>query len=142
MIFLPFAITSLGFQIALGRLLGDSTDEGLDARTSFQFLAAFFGSLLIWPLIAALWTGAVWAVQGDLATAMGWSASWLSLGTDTVVSGLFLVYLAFFPVFWASGKSFAAAWDVWVDSRKAWARFRFPSDEKARLARLLRELSP
>ena len=142
LIFLPFAITSLGFQIALGRLLGDSTDEGLDARTSFQFLAAFFGSLLIWPLIAALWTGAVWAVQGDLATAMGWSASWLSLGTGTVVSGLFLVYLAFFPVFWASGKSFAAAWDVWVDSRKAWARFRFPSDEKARLARLLRELSP
>ena len=73
---------------------------------------------------------------------MGWSESWLSLGTGTVVSGLFLVYLAFFPVFWASGKSFAAAWDVWVDSRKAWARFRFPSDEKARLARLLRELSP
>ena len=140
--FLPFAITSLGLQIALGRLLGDSTDEGLDARTSFQFLAAFFGSLLIWPLIAALWTGAVWVTQGDLATAMGWSAGWLSLGTDTTTSGLFLVYLFCFPVFWASGKSFAAAWDVWVDSRKAWLRYRFPSDEKARLARLLRELTP
>ena len=46
-----------------------------------------------------------------------------------------------FPVFWASGKSFAAAWDVWVDGRKAWTRFRFPSEEKARLARLVKELT-
>ena len=138
---LPFAVTSLGFQIALGRLLGDSTDEGLDARTSYQFLAAFFGSLLIWPLIAALWTGIVWFVQDDLATVMGWSGGWLELSGGSPVAGLALVYVLLFPVFWASGKSFAAAWDVWVDSRKAWTRFRFPSEEKARLARLVNELT-
>ncbi len=138
---LPFAVSSLGFQIALGRLLGDSTDEGLDARTSYQFLAAFFGSLLIWPLIAALWTGIVWFVQDDLASVMGWSAGWLELSGDSPLVGLALVYILCFPVFWASGKSFAAAWDVWVDSRKAWTRFRFPAEEKARLARLVKEIT-
>ncbi|MEC7600572.1 MAG: hypothetical protein VYB23_03920, partial [Candidatus Thermoplasmatota archaeon] len=54
--------------------------------------------------------------------------------------GLTVVYLLCFPVFWASGKSFAAAWDVWVDSKKAWTRSRFPKAEKARLERLLDEL--
>jgi len=64
--FLPFSVTSLGFQVALGRLLGDSTDEGQDARTSYQFLAAFFGSLLVWPLIAALWLGAAFMFHESL----------------------------------------------------------------------------
>ncbi|MGA0353012.1 MAG: hypothetical protein ACO3NY_05100 [Poseidonia sp.] len=138
---LPFAVTSLGLQIALGRLLGDSTDEGLDARTSYQFLAAFFGSLLIWPLIAAFWTGVVWFVQDDLATFMNWGVNWLELGVGSAAAGLGLVYVLCFPVFWASGKSFAAAWDVWMDSRKAWTRFRFSNEEKARLSHLLNELT-
>ena len=100
-----------------------------------------FGSLLIWPLIAALWTGIVWFVQDDLATVMGWSTGWLELFGGPSAVGVALVYTLCFPVFWASGKSFAAAWDVWVDSRKAWTRFRFPSEEKARLARLIKELT-
>ena len=54
MALLPFAVTSLGLQITLGRVLGDSTDEGLDARTSYQFLAAFFGSMLVWPVVAGV----------------------------------------------------------------------------------------
>ncbi|MBT3476655.1 MAG: hypothetical protein HN458_01745, partial [Euryarchaeota archaeon] len=42
---LPLFIYSFTPQIAMGRILGDSTDEGLDARTSYHFLAAMFGSL-------------------------------------------------------------------------------------------------
>lgn len=137
---LPFSITSLGLQITLGRLLGDSTDEGLDARTSFQFLAAFFGSLLIWPVVAALWTAGVWFTHDRLASLFGWGSNWLEMGAGSTLVGLTVVYLLCFPVFWASGKSFAAAWDVWVDSKKAWTRSRFPKAEKARLERLLDEL--
>ena len=34
-----------GWQIALGRILGDKTDEGLDARTSYHMLFGMFGSM-------------------------------------------------------------------------------------------------
>ena len=82
----------------------------------------------------------MWAVQG--ISPQRWVEwSWLSLGTDTSTTGLFLVYLFCFPVFWASGKSFAAAWDVWVDSRKAWLRYRFQAMKKRDLA-TLHELTP
>jgi hypothetical protein len=136
----PFALTSLGVQIALGRLLGDSTDEGLDARTSFQFLAAFFGSMLVWPVVAAIWTLFVWYNRATVGDVTGWGDGWLELVASSSVSGLLMIYVLCFPVFWMSGKAFAAAWDVWVDSKKAWIRARFPADEKAQLARLLSEL--
>lgn len=139
---LPFSITSLGFQIALGRLLGDSTDEGLDARTSYQFLAAFFGSMLVWPFIALGWTWVVWANHGAVGDVLGFSDTWLRMGTSSAAVGLMAVYILCFPVFWASGKSFAFAWDVWVDARKSWVRFRVPKEEKLRLEALLGQLTP
>ncbi len=138
---LPLAITSLGVQVALGRILGDSTDEGLDARTSYQFLAAFFGSLLIWPVVAACWTAAVWLNQEWIGSVLGCGSSWLELGGYSPLTGLFAVYLLCFPLFWMSGKSFAAAWDAWVDARNSWVRMRFPKEEKARLEGLLKELA-
>ena len=142
MALLPFAVTSLGLQITLGRVLGDSTDEGLDARTSYQFLAAFFGSMLVWPVVAGAWTALVWYNRAAVAELAGWDADWLELAAGSPISGLAAVYLLWFPVFWMSGKAFAAAWDVWVDTKKAWTRVRFPKEEKARLERLLTELNP
>lgn len=138
---LPVFLTSLGLQVALGRLLGDSTDEGLDARTSYQFLAAFFGSLLIWPFVAALWTGGLWWQQELVGDALGLAPDWIANIGGTVSAGLLLIYLACFPLFWASGKAFAGAWDAWVDLRKAWARNRMSSEDKARLSDWLAELS-
>ena len=137
----PFALTSLGFQVALGRILGDSTDEGLDARTSYQFLAAFFGSLLIWPVVAGFWTTLTWLFRESIATTLEWGPSWLELGGYSSLSGLAVVYFLCFPVFWLSGKSFAAAWDAWVDTRNAWVRMRISTAEKARLERLFEELA-
>ena len=49
----------------MGRLLGDSTDEGLDARTSYHFLAAMFGSLMFWPLLTIL---AVWLAVSNVSS--------------------------------------------------------------------------
>jgi len=138
---LPVFLTSLGPQVALGRLLGDSTDEGLDARTSYQFLAAFFGSLLVWPVVAALWTGGIWWQQETVAATFGLSSDWLTGLTGTTALSLLAVYVGCFPLFWLSGKLFAGAWDAWVDLKKAWARVSMPSDDKARLAECLNQLA-
>ena len=54
LLMLPIALYALGAQIAMGRLLGDSTDEGLDARTSYHFLSAMFGSLMFWPILTCI----------------------------------------------------------------------------------------
>lgn len=138
---LPVFLTSLGPQLALGRLLGDSTDEGLDARTSYQFLAAFFGSLLVWPVVAALWTGAIWWQHEAIAAAFDWSPLWLSNLAGTVAIGLMAVYFCCFPVFWLSGKAFAGAWDAWIDLKKAWTRMTMNSRDKGRLSEWLNQLA-
>jgi hypothetical protein len=137
---LPVAITSLGLQVALGRVLGDSTDEGLDARTSYQFLAAFFGSLLIWPVVAALCTLVIWLQRVNIGDLLGWTATWLEVSGGSATSGLVLTYLLCFPMFWASGKTFAWAWDAWVDARRAWTRRFMKAEDKSRLLTLLESL--
>lgn len=139
--FLPFSVTSLGLQVALGRLLGDSTDEGQDARTSYQFLAAFFGSLLIWPVVAALWLGAGFIFHEPLSSLLGFD--WrIALGDSGVlrVSAATLAYLGLFPVFWFSGKTFSWTWDDYVDARKAWQRRWMKNEEQQNLNRLLKKL--
>lgn len=138
---LPLFVTSLGLQVTLGRLLGDSTDEGLDARTSYQFLAAFFGSLLVWPVVAAMWVGGVWWQQAQIADVFSLSSTWLQDLTGSMLTGLLLLYVACFPLFWASGKAFAGAWDTWVDARKAWKRRMMPSADKRTLLACLTRLA-
>jgi len=136
----PFFLTSLGLQILLGRLLGDSTDEGLDARTSYQFLAAFFGSLLVWPVVAALWTAGLWWKRAAVGTSLGLEHNWLEGITGSLTGSLLAVYVGCFVMFWASGKSFAGAWDVWVDSQKAWRRRTMIQADKERLMTLFSDI--
>jgi hypothetical protein len=93
-------------------------------------------------VVALGWTVLVWFNHGVVSELLGWSDGWLDLGTTTPLAGLFAVYLFCFPIFWASGKSFAAAWDVYADTRKAWVRWRFPRQEKSRLETLISKLNP
>ena len=51
-----------------------------------------------------------------------------------------LAYLALFPVFWLSGKTFSWTWDDYVDSRKAWRRRWMKGDDRQNLTRLLQNL--
>ena len=138
MTLLPVTVTAFGFQITLGRLLGDSTDEGLDARTSYQFLAAFFGSLLAWPVVAAGWLALAVHQHDVMAAQLGFE--WLNvfgehqIGQFTAAAAFYLVC---FPVFWISGMSFAWGWDAWVDLRKAGARRRLRRHMGERLSALL-----
>ena len=135
---LPVTLTAYGFQILLGRLLGDSTDEGLDARTSYQFLAGFFGSLMIWPFVAGGWLMLGVVGQEAIAAELGWN--WVhAFGTDTVaeVGAMLVFYLTCFPLFWWCGMSFAWGWDALVDTRKAWTRRYMGKEKLARLKVLL-----
>lgn len=141
MMFLPFAVTSLGVQVAIGRILGDDTDEGLDARTSYQFLAAFFGSILVWPIVAALWVGVGLLFHEGITDAVGFD--WRIVFGDSNGMRLLsasLAYLAMFPLFWFSGKTFSWTWDDFVDGRKAWRRQTMKKDVHSELITHLNEL--
>lgn len=48
----PLVLISTGCQAFLAWFLGDRTDEGVDARTTYHLLAAMFSPVLIWPPIA------------------------------------------------------------------------------------------
>ena len=51
---LPATIFSTGLQGLLAWYLGDRTDEGIDARTTYHMLAAMFSPILFWPPMAVL----------------------------------------------------------------------------------------
>ena len=139
--FLPLFLLSLGFQLLMGRLLGDSTDEGLDARTSYQFLAAMFGSMIIWPIASLLLVGVLMWQSTSIESLIG--VDWMTfLGTSTLqqICTILVVMIVPLPLFWISGHSFAWAWDDFVDTRKAWNRKMMPKTEKKRLRTLIQSM--
>ena len=50
----PLSIPSTGLQALIARYLGDNTDEGVDARTTYHMFAGFFSPLTIWPLVGGI----------------------------------------------------------------------------------------
>jgi len=50
----PISIPSSGFQAFLGLYLGDRTDEGIDARTTYHLMAAIFSPIIFWPPLALI----------------------------------------------------------------------------------------
>jgi 1-acyl-sn-glycerol-3-phosphate acyltransferase len=137
-LFIPLFLLSLGFQLLMGRLLGDSTDEGLDARTSFQFLAAMFGSMIVWPIVAIVLPIVLWWQTSTIESLFG--IQWLELlGTSMYhqIGMAVVVMFASLPLFWVSGHLFAWAWDDFVDARKAWNRKMMSKNEKIRFSELI-----
>tara|TARA_Y100001954_G_scaffold239608_1_gene316570 strand:- start:13094 stop:14710 length:1617 start_codon:yes stop_codon:yes gene_type:complete len=129
---LPAFLLSLSPQLTLGRYLGDRTDEGVDARTTYQFLAAMFGSLMIWPFCALIGTGLIWMNASDVSAIL--STDILSLFGLNLYLSLAFVYLAMFPIFWASGRMFGIWWDAYVDTRKAFNRLTAGKQFKSNLS--------
>ena len=145
---LPFLLTLLPLflycftpQLAVGRLLGDSTDEGVDARTSYHFLAAMFGSLMFWPFMALGLLGIEGMYHSSVESFIGFdwhliygASSWhLSLAKATFV-------LAMFPCFWLSGRTSALFWDDWCDFTRAVRRMRFNKTSRQNLRGALKIL--
>ena len=134
----PVFLLSLLPQIALGRILGDSTDEGIDARTSYQFLAAMFGSITIWPISSTIMVALLFWQSGEIDTMVGfdWTTA-LGQGNIAVWSAIGILWLLMFPVSLLTGRLFSLVWDDYVDLRGSYRRARFSNSDKQELVSLL-----
>ena len=138
---LPVFLVSLSLQMSLGRFLGDRTDEGVDARTTYQFLAAMFGSVLMWPFISLATTGALWWFESELETIL--SFEWTQMfgeSSSMVATAILTVYLCTFPTYWLTGRIFGFWWDSYVDTKKAFRRLTSSSTYKSELEEKLTNL--
>ena len=123
---LPISIIGLGFQVTLGRLLGDSTDEGIDARTSYQFLAALFGSALVWPIIASALLAAMYSNSNEISSIINLDI-FTFIGTTQIdlAITMAIIWVVTIFSFFVSGHICAWTWDDWTDFKKAVTRLRF-----------------
>ena len=124
---LPVFLLSMGVQSTLGYVKGNSTDEGVDARTTYHFVFALFASMIVWPLVAAGLAGSAYATGMLAFTGMAEAAAGL-------------LFVLCFPVFVLSGWSFASAWDGWVVVRGGLRRARLRRRHGADLTKELQAL--
>lgn len=137
----PVFLLSLLPQIVLGRVLGDSTDEGIDARTSYQFLAAMFGSITIWPISSAIIVALLFWQSSEVDTIFGFDwTTVLGQGSAAVWSAIVMLWLLMFPVSLLTGRLFSLVWDDYVDLRGFYRRVTFSKSDKQELASLLGDI--
>ena len=97
----PLTLIGSGVMIFLGKVMGDLTDEGLDARTTYHLLASMLGPLLIWPVPITILSILFWI---NLPEYREWT----------------LLFIVTLPVlFHLSNKLAIRAWDLHVISRDA-----------------------
>ena len=138
---LPLFLLSLAPQVILGRLLGDSTDEGVDARTSYQFLAAMFGSLLIWPIASTIAVIIIALQEARISDII--EHNWTDiLGHGAIFNGAMycIAWLLFMPLFWLSGRLGSLAWDDYTYLRKFVIRQRMKKSTRQNLRALLNNI--
>lgn len=141
LLMLPICLYAFGGQVAMGRLLGDSTDEGLDARTSYHFLAAMFGSLMFWPLLTIL---AVWLAVNNassLTNLIGFD--WLAVYGESQMHTLLAIgTLAFslLPIYWFSGRVWSKFWDDLVDFKRFLLRMNTRGAQRQNIRGALKNL--
>ena len=141
-LFLPVFLLSLSPQLVLGRYLGDRTDEGVDARTTYQFLAAMFGSILLWPFCAIIGTWILWTNLGQIpGLSNNDLISLFGGGQLASLLCLAMIYLFMFPMFWMSGRVFGLWWDGYVDARRAYSRWSANASYRQTLEQQLRQLA-
>lgn len=137
----PLFLATCWIQILLGKTLGDRgiDDEGLDARTSYQFLAAMFGSFFTWPFYAIIVS---LLLQGYIPL-QGLPIITLELGTNPLfaVFETLLIASALLPVFWISAALSVNGWDALQDFQRARRRARLRRSEKGEeLQKICRQL--
>ena len=112
---LPLFTYSCGIQAALGYKYGNVTDEGLDARTTFQYLFAMFGSFLFFSPLALILI---------LLSHYFFPVPWSELpGAEVVVDWMIiqvvLEFMITFFLFWLSAKFIVSGCDTFFAAKKA-----------------------
>jgi hypothetical protein len=128
-------------QIILGRLLGDSTDEGIDARTSYQFLAAMFGSIIIWPISSSIIVALLYWQTGTVAEIIGsdWT-EYFGTAVENIALAVVMMWLLMFPVSLFTGRLFSLVWDDYVDFRGFLRKSRMSNKDKEELFSIVAEI--
>ena len=138
---LPVFLISLLPQVVLGRLLGDSTDEGIDARTSYQFLAAMFGSIIVWPISSGVLVAMLYWQTGTLTEITGYDWTHAFGGTSaSLFAALFAMWLLMFLISYFTGHLFSIVWDDYVDFRGYLRKLKLPKIDKQELFNLIEEI--
>ena len=97
----PLTIIGSGIMILLGKVMGDRTDEGLDARTTYHFLASMLGPILIWPVPITILSVIFWTNLPQYRH-------------------LLIIFIFVLPIiFHLSNKVAIRAWDLHVIARDA-----------------------
>ena len=133
---LPLTILSLGWQIAMGRFLGDKTDEGLDARTSYHMLFGMFGSLLWWPIVSTITAIVYVTFEPDIGYDF---LSIIGSGIASALLGGVIIWILSIVLLWISAVSFVYGWDAVSDFARWTRRVKTNSEVSQDLVKL-REL--
>ena len=138
---LPVFLISLLPQMILGRVLGDSTDEGIDARTSYQFLAAMFGSIIIWPVSSTLMVGLLYWQTGTIENILDirWTETFGASDISIAVS-ICMLWFAMFPISLFTGRLFSLVWDDYVDFRGYVRKLKLPKTDRNELFQIIGEI--
>ncbi|MDP6211993.1 MAG: 1-acyl-sn-glycerol-3-phosphate acyltransferase [Candidatus Thalassarchaeaceae archaeon] len=120
----PVTLPSTGAQALLAWYMGDRTDEGIDARTTYHFLAGMFSPILFWIPIAIL--ASVILIPPSLAT----SPANLALSAAIV----FLIH--------AANVTFLLGYDCWTDFSNSTKSARLAATKQGkRLIELIDDVS-
>jgi len=115
---LPIFAYSCGIQATLGYKYGNVTDEGLDARTTFQFLLAMFGSFFFFSPLAF-----ILILLSHFFLPVPWSElSGMELVVDWVILQVALEFMAILFMFWLSAKFTVSGCDTFFAAEKARSR--------------------
>jgi 1-acyl-sn-glycerol-3-phosphate acyltransferase len=139
---LPVFLISLGPQLILGRLLGDSTDEGVDARTSYQFLSGMFGSMVIWPIASTILVIIAADQESNISQLIDYN--WTDVIGTGIIFNTFTILILWFllmPIFWTSGRLGSFAWDDYNYTKRFIKRQRMKKSTRQNLKALLKNIS-
>jgi len=120
----PVTIPSTGPQAFFAWYLGDRTDEGIDARTTYHFLAGMFSPILFWAPMAIVTS----------VILISPSMNSLPINLGLIVTIVFLIH--------ASNVVFLFGYDCWTDFSNSSKSARLASSEEGkRLLELIDDVS-
>ena len=120
----PVTIPSTGTQAFFAWYLGDRTDEGIDARTTYHFLAGMFSPILFWIPIAIV-TSTILITPSMVS---------LPINLGLAVAIVFLIH--------TSNIVFLFGYDCWTDFSNSTKSARLASSEQGkRLLELFEDVS-
>lgn len=114
---LPIAIPSSGLQWGVAKSMAESSDEGLDSRTSYFMLAAMFSPIFFWPPCALI--GTLILTGGALEISTLW------------------VFILLILIFYLSASISIKGYDLWSDSTSASRRAKLLSSADGERLNLL-----